>query len=401
MGERVKILGEQKVPHEDYVEMRINENLHASSAPSISNNRHRLLYIDLLRVISMLMVFVHHFRAEIASAKSWPPGFLNLNWGDIGVYIFILLSGFSLYLTANDQLSYYQFLKKRLLKIMIPYWVYFWALLIVRIIQGDINYRSIDYGYLAISLTSIDTFVNPFQIISYYCVTDWFMGFIVLMYLLTPFIFQLYKKYNAKIFIVFFIVGSVALSQYHHPLIVRLPIVQLFTFSLGIFLADINYRTCDFRKNSITFWGMLCGFIAIYLFPGVTAYTVWFQTICFAVLCFYMFKFVEERFCVIFTNNVVRKVIFFGANISFMFFLCHHQIILYLNRYSESELYQSFSQPLIIAVSLLVFIILVSWLLNIVAQFCIARVGLWDQNILGSSNVNFALRWAESEVEEK
>jgi peptidoglycan/LPS O-acetylase OafA/YrhL len=352
----------------------MNEKLQVLTNPSIINRRSRLCYVDMLRVISMLMVFFHHVRAEIVPARSWYPGFLKLNWGDNGVIIFILLSGFSLYLNDNDQLSYCQFLKKRLLKIMIPYWVYFWALFLVRVIQGSINYRSIDYGYLIISLTSIDTIVNPFRIISYYCVTDWFMGFIVFMYLLAPFVFQLYKRYNATILIVFFLMGSVALSQFHHPLIGRLPIVQLFTFSLGIFLADINYRSHHLWKNSLAFWSVFCSFIAVYLLPGVSAYSLWLQTIFFAVLCFYIFKFVEEKFRNFFTINAVKRVFLFCANISFMFFLCHHQILLHLNRYFASERYYSVFQPVVAIAIMLIFTISVSWVLNIIAQFFIIRL---------------------------
>ena len=41
---------------------------------------------------------------------------------------------------------------------MIPYWVYFCALFIIRIFEGNIDYRSINYKFLAISLTSLDTY---------------------------------------------------------------------------------------------------------------------------------------------------------------------------------------------------------------------------------------------------
>jgi peptidoglycan/LPS O-acetylase OafA/YrhL len=352
----------------------VTESLPSPTAPSTPNGRARLLYIDLLRVVSMLMVFFHHIRAEIAPAKSWPPGFLNLGWGTLGVYIFILLSGFSLYLTANDQLSYRQFLKKRLLKIMIPYWVYFWGLFIVRIFEGSINYKAINYKFLVISLTSLDTFVNPFQRISVYCVTDWFVGFIVLMYLVAPFVFQLYQKFNGKLLIVFFIISSLILTQYHHPLVERLPIVQLFTFLFGIVIADITYRHFDLLKVSITFWCMFCGFIAISLLPGGTVYSLWLRTICFAVICVYLFKFIEENFIIIFKNSAVKTVISFGAQISFMYFLCHHQIIIYFKRYCMSGKFQCLHQPVVIAVCLLIVTILVSWLLNRVAQFFLARI---------------------------
>lgn len=345
-----------------------SESVHSSPASLVIQRRHRLLYVDLLRVLSMLMVFYHHFRSEIVPAKSWSPGFLNLGWGTLGVYIFIFLSGFSLYLTANDQLSYSQFLKKRLLKIMIPYWVYFWALFGVRILVGSINYKTINYKFLVISLTGLDTFVNPFFRISDYCATDWFLGFIVFMYLCVPLIFRLYQAYNGRLLVVFFIISSLILTYYHHPLVERLPIVQLFTFLLGIVIADITYRHVDLLKSSITFWCAFCGLVALYFLPGGAVYSLWLRTICFAVICFYLLKFIEEKMSSLCVNSPVQAVISLGAKISFMFFLCHHQMIIYFNRYCRGEQFFCFSHPVLSVVSLLIVTVCVSLLLHFVAQ---------------------------------
>ena len=164
------------------------------------------------------------------------------------------------------------------------------------------------------------------------------------------------------------------LTQYHHRLVERLPIVQLFTFLLGIFIVDITHRHFDLLKVRITFWCMFCGFIAVSLLPGGTVYSLWLRTICFAVLCVYVFQFVEEKFILIFKNSAVKTVVSFGAQISFMFFLCHHQIIINFNRYCMGRKFQSFHQPVVIAVCLLVVTILVSWLLNRFAQFFITRI---------------------------
>ncbi len=350
----------------------MTEKLCHNAIVSLPRVKARLLYIDFLRVISMLMVFYHHIRAELTAAKSWSPGILHLGWGTLGVYIFILLSGFSQYLTANDQLSYFQFLKKRLLKIMIPYWVYFFVLFIIRIVEGNIDYKSINYQHLAISLTSLDSYVNPFCIISYYCSTDWFMGFIVIMYMMTPFIFYLYKKYDAKLLIVFFLISTLILTQYHSPLVDRLPIVQFFTFLFGVVIADITYRRFSQLKISITFWGLFCSFVALYFIPGGTIYALWLRTACFSAFSVYFLKFAGEML-VSFDNSIVRKIIGFGAYISFMFFLCHHQILLYFNRYGARGPGWITDRPIVVVLCLFMFTVLIAWLLNSIAQFFVAR----------------------------
>ncbi len=257
---------------------------------------------------------------------------------------------------------------------MIPYWVFFCALFVVRIFGGSIDYRSIDYISFLISLTSLDTIVNPFYMISYYCSTDWFMGFIVIIYLLAPFIFMIYKKYNYKILILFFLISSVLLTQIPHQLIARIPFVQLLTFTLGIFLADINYRSFDLQKNLIVLLAIFSAFIAMYFIKIFTAYTLWLNAICFAAISFYLFKTLDDKLSSKFSVDVIKKAIYWGANLSFMFFLCHHQIIFYFKWYISNSGNQLIPFQGIGFVGLLAITIFLSWTLNIFANFFIVRI---------------------------
>ena len=87
--------------------------------------KERVLYIDFLRFASMFMVFFHHVRSEFYLAKPWVSGIFGVGWGELGVYTFIILSGYSLYLNKNDELNFLQFIKKRFLNIIIPYWIFY------------------------------------------------------------------------------------------------------------------------------------------------------------------------------------------------------------------------------------------------------------------------------------
>lgn len=94
------------------------------------NNR-RLDVVDFLRGFSIFTIVFMHL------VQSYPlPGFLQkaTSLGGAGVHVFILCSGFGLYLSSlYKPLTYGQFLKRRFSKVYIPYLIvviisalYFW-----------------------------------------------------------------------------------------------------------------------------------------------------------------------------------------------------------------------------------------------------------------------------------
>lgn len=79
----------------------------------------RLEVIDFLRGFSIFTIVLMHL------LQSYPiPPFLMAasSFGGAGVHVFILCSGFGLYLSyLNKPLTYSQFLKRRFLKVYLPY----------------------------------------------------------------------------------------------------------------------------------------------------------------------------------------------------------------------------------------------------------------------------------------
>lgn len=79
----------------------------------------RLLVVDFLRGFSIFTIVLMHL------VQSYPlPGFLMkaTSFGGAGVHVFILCSGFGLYLSSlYKPLGYGKFLKRRFSKVYIPY----------------------------------------------------------------------------------------------------------------------------------------------------------------------------------------------------------------------------------------------------------------------------------------
>ena len=82
-------------------------------------NSRRLIVVDFLRGFSIFTIVLMHL------VQSFPlPGFLQkaTSLGGAGVHVFILCSGFGLYLFSRYKpLTYGQFLKRRFSKVYVPY----------------------------------------------------------------------------------------------------------------------------------------------------------------------------------------------------------------------------------------------------------------------------------------
>lgn len=90
----------------------------------------RLEIIEFLKGYSIFTIIAYHFSQEL----NLPSPFDNLIlFGGAGVHLFILLSGLGMYLShLNKPLTYFNFLKKRVVKVYVPYIV---AIFIIALIS--------------------------------------------------------------------------------------------------------------------------------------------------------------------------------------------------------------------------------------------------------------------------
>ncbi len=163
-------------------------------------NKKRLFSYDLIRTVAVFSIVLCHFNArysfvyygsdleEYMLLDQYPFG---LFLGDLGVSLFFILSGASLYYNYYDCLDIKEFYKKRFFSIYPMFWIAYTALFILRapkMLASGIPLRNIFFtvigmdGYLA---GIIPTF---------YLIGEWFLGAIILIYLIFPFIRWSYRK---------------------------------------------------------------------------------------------------------------------------------------------------------------------------------------------------------------
>lgn len=243
--------------------------------------RHSLL--DLFRALAIILVIIYHIGLEINSASSAPIFILGqiypVNLGNLGVIIFIILSGLVLELKYGKQkINYFEFIVKRFLRI---YSTLFFCLivgaLIYYLVPKDI--LSLDPYYvpmvglsdLVCSLTGFCNFL--LRVGGPFLPTSWFIGIIVPLYLLFPLLSKKFKnKPLAALFVSFLITLFFRFIMAADPLtFFRLfgfaPLLFIFEFGLGIYLARMVNPKLWLSLNKYIKTSAVLSYLGVLSFP--------------------------------------------------------------------------------------------------------------------------------------
>ncbi|MBO7514402.1 MAG: acyltransferase [Lachnospiraceae bacterium] len=237
--------------------------------------------LDLLRSIAFLMVFVFHFNLMMktdmietiplfVSAESW-------TLGSLGVGIFLMISGYVLknsYERSGEKIA--SFYKKRLLSIFpLFYACYFVVYLWIDVPSGHLISKNQIW-----SLLGIDGFMSVRGFNTSYRIGEWYLGVILIYYLLFPFLYKAVKKapflfgLSLLVLHVLFMYNYEALAAavtkvFKHPLIpegqAMSAIVWLLQFVIGIYFA-FYVKKCHPALMALA--AVIFGTLMVYDFPG-------------------------------------------------------------------------------------------------------------------------------------
>ena len=236
----------------------------------------RIQELDVLRVLAMLFVITYHFGCEYAAAgiSCFNLFYLtpNYDFGNIAVTIFIALSGGLLYkkygaigeekcptksgMTSATEEGSHSPLKtfyiKRIKAIYPPFWILslYIPLSMIRHLLTDGNAFFMGNPFsLLLTVIGFDGYIKLFGINTYAFCGDWFVGAIVLLYLLYPLLAKCYRNFPVVTLIV--LAGLYALQflipERYGLEISILPATLLFKFCIGFVLIENLDRFRDWR----------------------------------------------------------------------------------------------------------------------------------------------------------
>ena len=176
--------------------------------------------------IAALLILFHHMSQHI----NVPPFAIIMRYiGFIMVAVFFFISGYGLIIGFTDRKGYLQgFLKRRILPLMIPYWIINIICIVVSVSSGTI-YTGVDY---VLSVFGFDTISS--------C---WFVASIIIMYLMFWLSFKCFKR-KAKLVL--------ACQVFTYCIICTIAgLHSSYTASIGAFILGIYWNQIEGRILNI------------------------------------------------------------------------------------------------------------------------------------------------------
>ena len=296
--------------------------------------RKRLYSLDLLKLISILIVFFYHIMMDMYVIHPMHNlKFLetilirpNVHLAMLACGIFILISGATLKLNERNE-SVLCFYKRRLTKILIPfYFAYIIYFIIKAITFKNIHlFGGIEKWRFIYTIFGIDEYLNAAGIKTFTLgIGEWFLGCIILCYLVYPLLSYLDKKYKIATFIVFTIY-DILINVYYSRFNFAMPqhfnfLCQVYNFYLGIAIIDervfSKLKKCQFFGILLVLFIYFCPFnINVPDNIKITLCAVSLVT----VFCNYESLLDKNNFMI----GLIKKF----NTISLEFFLVHHFVI--------------------------------------------------------------------------
>lgn len=291
-------------------------------------------YRTLLMGFATLSVVFFHFASDRATYHYGYEGIykiFNHFVSSSGVDIFLFLSGLGLYYSWEKNSNYKEFLKKRLPRILLPYFI----ICIPALLWRDIFF--LDQGFIE--------FFKDFLFISFFQSGKnwfWYICFITICYVIFPYLFEMIDSCKKNIEIektllnIFTTVTVVGLLLYHfaNPYFgnTNIMLLRIPSFIFGIYLGKLSYN-----KEKITGkWLFVC-ILALLVMPLrsfnkllLNRYVVALGALASLFIIIYILEFFEEKG---YKLKIVRKFIEFFGKYSLEIYLLHVTVRTILNSY--------------------------------------------------------------------
>jgi peptidoglycan/LPS O-acetylase OafA/YrhL len=232
-----------------------------------TNTSNRSVLLDITRLVAVLLIIVGHIFQSLSNPfPSFLPlyGIYPINMGGIGVTLFIIVSGISLQLNYGMlQLNYKDFILRRLVRLYPVYWMVLVIGILVYLIRFTThtnNYLpvvpewTLSIGNILLTITGLHSLFGQWG--GSFVLTSWFIGVILVLYLLFPILSKCIKLYPTTSILTLLAISVVSrwiLAQNIILLPYRpidwFPLCRIFEFGLGIYLVCIIGKGFWFKFN--------------------------------------------------------------------------------------------------------------------------------------------------------
>lgn len=184
----------------------------------------KLFRFDWIRGLAMLCVIITHFNEKLIDLNIDSPCIhlymgKRLSYSQMGVVLFLLLSGTLSVMSLErglseskkmDRKAVLTYYKKRMLSILPLYYLAYIVAYIVFMSPDKIQF----HGSMIFTLFGLDGYLSLYHIPTFYLVGEWFIGMIIICYLVCPLLYQAIRKYPKTTFCILVIYYLLVMNFY-------------------------------------------------------------------------------------------------------------------------------------------------------------------------------------------
>ena len=325
-------------------------------------SKKRYFAYDLMRATAMLLIVFYHMNCEWSARLMESPLVVTkigaqgyLGWQ--GVSLFILVSGAAQcisYERCSDLKTYY---KKRWWSIFPSFYMAYFVCYLMGGFGGGVKLFDLSFLW---TITGLDGYASLFGIQSHYLVGEWFIGMILVLYIVFPVLYALVKRYPKPTLIVAILYYLVMVQLLGNTGRVDKDILlNIVVFLAGIYL--YRYVKSVSLRTGVAAAVVLCLVVFVPLPERVT----WYLFAVEGILWYLIFMAagnaldrIKNLPCVI-----LKKLIGMLSKYSYEIFLLHHVLITVSLSPYEQNTYYSVGQYLLWALRALAVIGIASWMI--------------------------------------
>lgn len=295
----------------------------------------RISSIDFMRVVGFLMIVAAHFIGAVSRNGVDHNYFHKYYLGGVGVSFFIIASGASLYVSTKNNFDLKTYIKKRIANI----YPYFWICYIVVAVFLFLSFSTVCLGNdpvrLLITFLALDGFFHSTISNTYYLIGEWFIGFILFVYILFPIVAWLKNKNIYVAITVVLILSYITIQNTdyigdHFFLWNKDPFWNPFSRLPEILLGALIIDLLQLRNKKLNCFIAVLAFLYVlivnkYILEHYRDYNIWGISVW--AMTFVVIVCLYENIKI---PNVIREIILFLSEYSFVAFLLHHQLINYM-----------------------------------------------------------------------
>jgi peptidoglycan/LPS O-acetylase OafA/YrhL len=292
------------------------------------SQKKRLFYLDFIRALATLLVVIVHYNAlflywqpQIPNGGVFVTFFSNIYIGDLGVSLFFIISGAALmYVYGDKRIDYLQFEKKRLLSLYPMYWIAYAITFILKYEQNSGLWIHTANWKWILTIFGFDGLVSTTGASTYYLLGEWFLGFIILIYLLFPILkwgLNQYFKFTVAIVMCLYAVTVLFYDG-------MMPSSVILTTRLPEFLFGMIFVT---KIKKINLSSFLCSLVLVIgngiLKPELNGSLNNIQVTYVGISCFLILVYISKWL----DHGIIKRSTNFISKYSYPIFLVHHVII--------------------------------------------------------------------------